>query len=232
MIFYLQLFLVFLEFVLFKKKEFVMVLIANVNKNWGIGKNGDLLCTFPEDMRRFRALTVGCTLIYGRKTLDSFPDGKPLLGRKNIVITNDLSHISSETEHSVNGYGVVRGLGPVNGSYLMAIKDHSNDGYEKLSNTSLFVTKSIKDAMFLASLIELNSDNIIVCGGESIYRQMVDYCDHAYITMNNCEEEADTFFPNLDEKDNWEKVFETSHRESKSGLSYRLIDYQNNSVKE
>ena len=50
-----------------------MILIANVNKNWGIGKNGDLLCTFHEDMRRFKAITTGCTLIYGRKTLDSFP---------------------------------------------------------------------------------------------------------------------------------------------------------------
>ena len=210
-----------------------MILIANVNKNWGIGKNGDLLCKFPEDMRRFKAFTMGCTLIYGRKTLDSFPGGKPLPGRKNIVITNDLSHIPSETEHSVNGYGVVIGFGSVDRYYLMSMKDHSNDGHEKFSeNTSLFVTKSVEDAMFLARLIELDSNNIIICGGETIYRQMVDYCEHAYITMNNCEDEADTFFPNLDENDNWENVFETSYLESKSGLLYKLIDYHNNHVKE
>ena len=210
-----------------------MILIANVNKDWGIGKDGELLCKIPEDMKNFKEFTMGCTVIYGRKTLDSFPEGKPLPGRKNIVITNDLSHISSETECSANGYGVIRGLGSINGSYLMAMKDHSNDNNEKDSkNTSLFVAKSIKDAMFLARLIELDESNIIICGGETIYRQMLDYCDHAYITMNNCEDEADTFFPNLDEKDNWEKVFESSFQDSESGLSYKLIDYYNNSVKE
>ena len=211
-----------------------MILIANVNKDWGIGKDGDLLCKIPEDMKKFKEFTMGCTVIYGRKTLDSFPEGKPLPGRKNIVITNDLSHISSETECSANGYGVIRGLVSINGSsYLMAMKDHSNDNNGKDSkNTSLFVAKSIKDAMFLARLIELDESNIIICGGETIYRQMLDYCDHAYITMNNCEDEADTFFPNLDEKDNWEKVFESSFQDSESGLSYKLIDYYNNSVKE
>ena len=47
--------------------------IVNVTQNWGIGRDGDLLVSIPTDLRRFRALTTGKTVIYGRKTLLTFP---------------------------------------------------------------------------------------------------------------------------------------------------------------
>lgn len=61
--------------------------IVAVDANWGIGKNNDLLISIPEDMKYFRKVTAGKTLIYGRKTLESFPGQKPLPKRRNIVIT-------------------------------------------------------------------------------------------------------------------------------------------------
>ena len=61
--------------------------IVVVDQNWAIGKNGALLFSLPGDMRRFRELTTGGTVILGRKTLDSFPGGRPLPRRRNIVIT-------------------------------------------------------------------------------------------------------------------------------------------------
>jgi len=61
--------------------------IVAVDKHWAIGQNGDLLFSLPTDMKRFRTLTTGGTVIMGRKTLDSFPGGKPLPKRRNIVIT-------------------------------------------------------------------------------------------------------------------------------------------------
>ena len=64
-----------------------MKAIVAVNKNWAIGKNGDLLYSLPGDMRFFRETTKGKTVIMGRKTLDSFPDGLPLKNRVNIVIS-------------------------------------------------------------------------------------------------------------------------------------------------
>ena len=66
-----------------------MKMIVAVSKNWGIGKNGDLLFSIPSDMKFFRETTKGATVIMGRKTLDSFPGGKPLKNRINIVLTND-----------------------------------------------------------------------------------------------------------------------------------------------
>ena len=63
--------------------------IVNVSPNWGIGINNDLLVHVHADMRRFRALTLHNTVIFGRKTLDTFPNGDPLPKRNNIVLTRD-----------------------------------------------------------------------------------------------------------------------------------------------
>ena len=63
--------------------------IVAVDRNWAIGRNNGLLFSLPTDMKRFRTLTSGGTVIMGRKTLDSFPGGRPLPKRRNIVITRD-----------------------------------------------------------------------------------------------------------------------------------------------
>lgn len=63
--------------------------IVVVDQNWAIGRDNGLLFSLPGDMKRFRALTTGGTVIMGRKTLDSFPGGRPLPKRRNIVITRD-----------------------------------------------------------------------------------------------------------------------------------------------
>lgn len=65
--------------------------IVAVTNNWGIGKDGDLVTHIKADMRHFVACTTGNTVIMGRKTLDSFPGGKPLKNRRNIVLTRDES---------------------------------------------------------------------------------------------------------------------------------------------
>lgn len=63
--------------------------IVVVDQNWAIGRDGDLLFSLPTDMKRFRTMTTGGTVIMGRKTLESFPGGKPLPKRRNIVITHN-----------------------------------------------------------------------------------------------------------------------------------------------
>lgn len=61
--------------------------IAAVSENWGIGYKSDLLFHIPEDMKFFRTVTTGHTVVMGRKTLLSFPDGKPLKNRNNVVLS-------------------------------------------------------------------------------------------------------------------------------------------------
>ena len=55
-----------------------MFAIAAVSQNWGIGKDNHLLFHISADMKRFRELTEGKTVLMGRKTLQSLPGGKGL----------------------------------------------------------------------------------------------------------------------------------------------------------
>ncbi len=64
-----------------------MNLIVAADKNWAIGKDNDLLFHIPGDMKMFRKMTMGNVIVMGRRTLESFPGGKPLPGRTNIVLT-------------------------------------------------------------------------------------------------------------------------------------------------
>ena len=62
-------------------------LIVAVDENWAIGKNGGLLVSIPKDMKFFKDTTTGGAVIMGRKTLESFPGGRPLKNRINLVLS-------------------------------------------------------------------------------------------------------------------------------------------------
>ena len=69
-----------------------MNLIAAADKNWAIGNKGKLLVSIPKDMKFFREETMGHVIVMGRKTLESFPGGKPLPGRTNVVLSKDADY--------------------------------------------------------------------------------------------------------------------------------------------
>ena len=70
-----------------------MKMIVCVSENWGIGKDNSLLFSLPPDMKFFRETTLGKVVIMGRGTLDSFPGGKPLKNRTNVVLTRDKNFV-------------------------------------------------------------------------------------------------------------------------------------------
>ena len=61
--------------------------IVHADKEWGIGKNNDMMFSLPKDMKFFRETTMGHTVVMGGKTLRSFPNQKPLKNRVNIVLS-------------------------------------------------------------------------------------------------------------------------------------------------
>ena len=63
-----------------------MKAIVAVDKKWGIGKKNDLLFSLPKDMEFFRKATLNKVVVMGSNTLKSFPNGKPLKNRTNIVL--------------------------------------------------------------------------------------------------------------------------------------------------
>lgn len=64
-----------------------MYAIVAVDEKWGIGRDNALLFHLPADLKRFKELTSGHTVLMGRKTLESLPGGRGLPNRRNIVLT-------------------------------------------------------------------------------------------------------------------------------------------------
>ena len=160
-----------------------MNLIVNADKNWGIGKNNELLVHIPNDMKMFRNTTIGKVVVMGRKTLESFPNGLPLVKRTNIVMTKN-------KDYDVKGAVIV----------------HSKEE-------------------LLEELKKYPQEDIFVIGGESIYRMLLPYCSTAYVTRTDYAYDADTYFPDLDEMEEW-KLTEEGEEETYFDIEYRFTKYE------
>ncbi|MGN1103355.1 MAG: dihydrofolate reductase [Candidatus Coproplasma sp.] len=66
-----------------------MKAILHADREWGIGKKNGLMFSIPADMKFFRETTTGNVVVMGSNTLKSFPGGKPLKNRTNIVLYPD-----------------------------------------------------------------------------------------------------------------------------------------------
>ena len=90
----------------------------------------------------------------------------------------------------------------------------------------------VKDAVIVHSKDELmeelkkyDADDIYVIGGESVYRMMLPYCDTVYVTKVDHAFQADTFFPDLDEMDEW-VMTEESEEQTCFDLEYHFTKYE------
>ena len=83
------------------------------------------------------------------------------------------------------------------------------------------VCTSPEEAMELAKTVE----RAMVIGGGSVYRQMLPYCDTAYITKVHTVIPCDTYFPNLDEMDDW-YLAETMMSGEENGIGYEMLLYK------
>lgn len=79
----------------------MITIIAATELNDGIGLNGDLLFKLPKDLKRFKTITSGRTVVMGRKTWESLPT-KPLPRRRNIVLTSDRDYVAEGAELAHN----------------------------------------------------------------------------------------------------------------------------------
>ena len=85
-------------------------IIVAVSEDWGIGKDNELLWHISEDLKRFKRLTSGNTVIMGKKTWESLPR-RPLPGRKNIVLTDNPNE---SIENAVTAYSIQDSLNKCN----------------------------------------------------------------------------------------------------------------------
>lgn len=162
-----------------------MKLIVAADREWGIGKENGLLFSLPEDMKFFRNTTSGKVVVMGRKTLESFPGGKPLKNRTNIVLTRGKDIEGAVTVNGIDG--------------LMRV------------------------------LEDFFADDVFICGGASVYAELLDYCTEALVTKVDAIGGADAFFPNLDERENW-NLAEISEPVTTNGYTIRFCKYLNRNV--
>lgn len=90
----------------------------------------------------------------------------------------------------------------------------------------------VKDAVIVHSQEELleelkkyDTDHVYIIGGESVYRMMLPYCDTVYVTKIDRAFQADTFFPDLDEMDEW-VMTEESEEQTCFDLEFTFTKYE------
>ncbi|GAA3552932.1 dihydrofolate reductase [Kribbella ginsengisoli] len=105
-----------------------VILIAAVGANGVIGRDNDLPWRIREDLQHFKALTLGHTLVMGRKTYDSI--GRPLPGRRTVVVTRqpDWSVDGVEVAHVAGGGEIYRQALPYADRLELTEVDQSPDG--------------------------------------------------------------------------------------------------------
>ncbi|MFJ7982713.1 dihydrofolate reductase [Lysinibacillus xylanilyticus] len=130
----------------------ISLIVAHDN-NFVIGYENGMPWHLPGDLKYFKDKTMGKPMIMGRKTFESI--GRPLPGRRNIVITRD--------------------------------ENYQADGIE--------VVTSLEGALALAGDVP----EIMIIGGEQIFRLSMDIADRLYITKINHSFNGDTYFPKYEQ---------------------------------
>lgn len=157
--------------------------IVVADQNWAIGKDNGLLVHLPGELKYYKEKTLGKVIIIGRKTLESFPGGKPLPGRTNIVLTGNPEY---KNENCI----VCCGLDELN--------------------------RTVSD---------YDDEDIFVSGGAMIYDLMLDRCDKVFVTKIYDTFEADRYFRNMDEDEDFLMTWESDPIEE-NGLTYRFTLYE------
>lgn len=156
--------------------------IVAVDEKWGIGKKNGLLFDLPLDMKFFRETTSGKTVCMGYNTLLSFPNGKPLKNRKNIVICPE----------GVTGDGFI----------------------------------AVHDMPEMLETIGKEDGDVYVLGGAYFYKSMLPYCDEVLVTKVKADGNAEVFFENLDEREDFELKEEGEELQT-NGYTIKFTKYKN-----
>jgi len=148
-----------------------VALVAALAENRVIGKDNRLPWHLPEELAHFKALTMGKPLVMGRKTHQSI--GRPLPGRRNIVLT--------------------RGEAPA--------------GCERAG--------SVEEALALCREVP----EVMVIGGEEVYRQFLPLAGRQYLTMVAGHYEGDAFYPEFDPR-HWREL----ERAERTGYTHLTLE--------
>ncbi len=160
-----------------------MNLYVTADSNWGIGHNNELLIQIPRSQKMFLEETKGKVVVMGRKTLTTLPQGLPLAGRTNIIL-------SKNTGLQIKGAIVVH---------------------------------SIKE--LLEELRQYPEEDTYVIGGESVFEQLLPYCNVAHVVKMDHAYNANKHFPDLDKATDW-KMTADSDEFTYFDIAYEFLKYE------
>lgn len=175
----------------------MITMIAAVAENGAIGFENKLLYWLPDDMKRFRQLTTGHTIVMGRRTFESLPKGA-LPNRRNIV----LSRGARPTAPAAPGETLARNVYTEKGAELYA---------------------SLDEALAACAADE----EVFVIGGASVYAQALPLAQRLCLTIvHDTPAQADAFFPWLLPSE-WAVINEERHdADERHAFSYSFVDLE------
>lgn len=188
----------------------ISIIACIAKSNRAIGYQNRLLYHIKSDMARFRELTTGHTIVMGRKTFESLPNGA-LPNRKNIVI--------SRTHHAIPNCEVYPTLERAfysedsNGLFL-----GKEDSWATSNQKNSWATSNQEDSW------ATNNQEVFIIGGESIYRQALPLAERLYLTLvDDVPQQADTYFPVINAEE-WEEIEKETRNEN--GISFTFLTLQ------
>ena len=181
-------------------------IIAAVARNRAIGFKNKLIYWLPNDLKRFKTLTTGHTIIMGRNTFLSLPKGA-LPNRRNIVLSR--SAFVSPPELG----GVSEGRGGL------------KNGQTNSNLNALYPGCDVYPSLEAALEHCTPDEDIYIIGGASVYRQALPLADRLCPTeIDDTPAEADTFFPPYE--DDWQEENREDHPvDDRHAFPYSFVDY-------
>ena len=181
----------------------MITIIAAVAKNRAIGYKNKLIYWLPNDLKRFKALTTGHTIIMGRNTYLSLPKGA-LPNRRNIVLSRS-AFVSP----------------PESGEFRGGLQNGQTNNIQHDLYPNCDVYPSLEEALAHCT----PDEDIYIIGGASVYRQALPLADRLCLTeVNDTPAEADTFFPSYE--DEWQEESREDHPvDDRHDFPYSFIDY-------
>ena len=185
-------------------------IICAVARDRAIGYNNGLLFRLSADLRRFKQLTTGHTVIMGRMTYLSLPNGS-LPNRRNIIVSKTMRKEQSAEMTSANE------------------AESKNRELSHASALQYEVCRSLEEA--LSRCRDQGEKEVFIIGGAMLYRSALSLATRLYLTIvEDTPQQADAFFPlTANEVEclnqaGWKKVKEETHNEGK--LTFRFVDLE------
>lgn len=178
-----------------------------------IGVDGKMPWHIPEDLHHFRELTMGHTVLMGRRTFESI--GRPLDGRRNIVLSSsEKSGVRSEGLEFMefNAQALNKAIAQKNSSPL-------TPGSSITPHSLLLAPQSQERLPDACPAPPVGGETLFVIGGGTVYEQFMPLADRIYLTLVNGQWAGDTFFPAINPT-RWHII----SRESHEGFEYRVYD--------